>query len=102
MFSPFYGGIAEGVHLFPFRTEKLSPSWPMVLVHSGRVGSCHIYSKSPDLSVRTFFYAPTQTDAHSLLNGCALVTQWMRTRFMLRLFNQQLQPVLHRKATKNP
>ena len=26
-----YGGIAEGVHLFPFRTEKLSPSWPMVL-----------------------------------------------------------------------
>ena len=27
----FYGGYAEGVHLFPFRTEKLSPSWPMVL-----------------------------------------------------------------------
>ena len=27
-----YGGFAEGVHLFPFRTEKLSPSWPMVLV----------------------------------------------------------------------
>ena len=26
-----YGGIAGGVHLFPFRTEKLSPSWPMVL-----------------------------------------------------------------------
>ena len=27
----FYGGFAEGVHLFPYRTEKLSPSWPMVL-----------------------------------------------------------------------
>jgi hypothetical protein len=27
----YYGGFAEGVHLFPFRTEKLSPSWPMVL-----------------------------------------------------------------------
>jgi hypothetical protein len=26
-----YGGIAGGVHLFPFRTEKLSPPWPMVL-----------------------------------------------------------------------
>jgi len=29
--QPFYGGYTEGVHLFPFRTEKLSPSWPMVL-----------------------------------------------------------------------
>jgi hypothetical protein len=28
---PFYGGFAEGVQLFPYRTEKLSPSWPMVL-----------------------------------------------------------------------
>ena len=26
-----YGGFAGGVHLFPFRTEKLSPPWPMVL-----------------------------------------------------------------------
>jgi hypothetical protein len=32
--SPFYGGFAEGVHLFPSRTEKLSPSWPMVLHHN--------------------------------------------------------------------
>ena len=31
---PFYGGFAEGVHLFPYRTEKLSPSWPMVLHHN--------------------------------------------------------------------
>ena len=30
----FYGGFAEGVHLFPYRTEKLSPSWPMVLYHN--------------------------------------------------------------------
>jgi hypothetical protein len=29
-----YGGFAEGVHLFPYRTEKLSPSWPMVLHHN--------------------------------------------------------------------
>jgi hypothetical protein len=26
-----YGGFAKGVHLFPYRTEKLSPLWPMVL-----------------------------------------------------------------------
>jgi hypothetical protein len=26
-----YGGYSGGVHLFPFRTEKLSPPWPMVL-----------------------------------------------------------------------
>ena len=29
-----YGGFAEGVHLFPYRTEQLSPSWPMVLYHN--------------------------------------------------------------------
>ena len=29
-----YGGFSEGVHLFPYRTEKLSPSWPMVLHHN--------------------------------------------------------------------
>ena len=28
-----YGDFAGGVHLFPFRTEKLSPPWPMVLAH---------------------------------------------------------------------
>ena len=31
--------IALGSHLFPFRTEKLSPITPMVLRNSGRVGS---------------------------------------------------------------
>ena len=31
--------IARGIHLFPFRTEKLSPAAPMVLRKSGRVGS---------------------------------------------------------------
>jgi len=31
--QPSYGGFAGGVHLFPYRTEKLSPPWPMVLVH---------------------------------------------------------------------
>ena len=29
--SRLYGDYCDGVHLFPFRTEKLSPSAPMVL-----------------------------------------------------------------------
>src|SRR5262245_12248377 len=38
--EPFGGEIARGKHLFPFRTEKLSPSAPMVLGGQppGRVG----------------------------------------------------------------
>ena len=35
----FMVAIAPGFHLFPFRTEKLSPSTPMVLPNGGRVGS---------------------------------------------------------------
>ncbi len=33
--------IATGFHLFPFRTEKLSPNAPMVLHTRGRVGRRH-------------------------------------------------------------
>ena len=36
--------MALGIHLFPFRTEKLSPITPMVLRNSGRVGSRRIGS----------------------------------------------------------
>ena len=38
-FEPIKVTIALGFHLFPFRTEKLSPITPMVLRNSGRVGS---------------------------------------------------------------
>ena len=31
MYLKYYGDFSEGVHLFPFRTEKLSPSAQMVL-----------------------------------------------------------------------
>ena len=34
----FYGGYSSGVHLFPFRTEKLSPPAPMILQLCGKVG----------------------------------------------------------------
>ena len=39
--------IAPGFHLFPFRTEKLSPVTPMVLRNSGRVGSRRFFLKDP-------------------------------------------------------
>ena len=35
--------IALGFHLFPFRTEKLSPSAPMVLHTRGRVGRRRLF-----------------------------------------------------------
>ena len=35
--------IVAGFHLFPFRTEKLSPPAPMVLHTRGRVGSRRFY-----------------------------------------------------------
>ena len=37
--SIFQVAMAAGFHLFPFRTEKLSPPAPMVLHTRGRVGS---------------------------------------------------------------
>ena len=39
--------IVPGFHLFPFRTEKLSPTAPMVLRNSGRVGSRRLYRSLP-------------------------------------------------------
>src|SRR4051794_38757993 len=50
--SPFSVVIARGRHLFPFRTEQLSPSAPMVLGPRGpgRVGRRRItYSYGPSL-----------------------------------------------------
>ena len=58
------GGNSEGDHLFPFRTEKLSPSAPMVLaLKAGRVGHCQLFyflvSKARmSLDVRAFVVAP--------------------------------------------
>ena len=50
--SLFQAAIAAGFHLFPSRTEKLSPLAPMVLHTRGRVGSCRFSSLEPpqDLS----------------------------------------------------
>ena len=50
--------IAPGFHLFPFRTEKLSPVTPMVLRNSGRVGSRRFFSRAPAVTrdCGGFFY----------------------------------------------
>jgi hypothetical protein len=48
--------IAAGHHLFPFRTEKLSPPAPMVLRKSGRVGRCRIYPKPMFLGAWAFLF----------------------------------------------
>ena len=50
--SPILVVIAPGFHLFPFRTEKLSPVTPMVLHTRGRVGSRQLISKTPSRAIR--------------------------------------------------
>ena len=46
--------MAEGIHLYPSRTQKLSPLTPMVLGwrRPGRVGSCQMKSASQDAVYR--------------------------------------------------
>ena len=62
---PFKAVIAAGSHLFPSRTEKLSPLAPMVLHTRGRVGSRHFYEKPRaqqcvrGLFVKAGSYSPT-------------------------------------------
>ena len=62
--------IALGIHLFPFRTEKLSPTTSMVLRKSGRVDSRRFLGvrakfsvKEADSVLSRLFSFPT---AHSL------------------------------------
>ena len=45
--------IVSGFHLFPFRTEKLSPSAPMVLQTRGRVGRRQLFKMKERAFVRT-------------------------------------------------
>ena len=58
--SPILVVIAPGFHLFPFRTEKLSPVTPMVLRNSGRVGSRRFQAESFTTTVvRLSFFCST-------------------------------------------
>ena len=73
--------IAQGFHLFPFRTEKLSLVTPMVLRHSGRVGSCRFWLKPPDLKkFRRLFLYP-RVNLHPRVAGSAVspgLPGWLR------------------------
>ena len=44
----YVGGHSEGAHLFPYRTEQLSPSAPMVLAIAGRVGRRQFFFLKPE------------------------------------------------------
>ena len=56
----YVGGFSEGDHLFPFRTEQLSPSAPMVLaLKAGRVGRCQPFF--------SFLNSPTEHPCRAFL-----------------------------------
>ena len=58
--SPIPVVIALGFHLFPFRTEKLSPIAPMVLHTRGRVGRRRLLQESyTSNSVTLFLFVHT-------------------------------------------
>ncbi len=57
-----YGGYGVGAHLFPSRTEQLSPTAPMVSPLKGvRVGRRRFLERSVPVWGRTFFFAPDTT-----------------------------------------
>src|SRR5215207_6716141 len=64
--SPLSVVIARGLHLFPFRTEQLSPSAPMVLGPRGpgRVGRRRS-SLGPPLEAALRFAGPTGSAGHA-------------------------------------
>ena len=59
--SQFGVAMAEGIHLFPFRTEKLSPPAPMVLPGrpGGRVGRRPIFLRNAPTPSRGVFASPS-------------------------------------------
>ena len=70
--------IAKGSHLFPYRTQKLSLSAPMVLGwrRPGRVGHCRIPNKKHTTNVVCFLFVPGQR----LLSRCVpvkYVSTWL-------------------------
>ena len=63
--------IARGIHLFPFRTEKLSLVTPMVLRNSGRVGSrrLEVRRKPEERGVSPKGVTPFSVFIYSILIG---------------------------------
>ena len=55
------GGYSEGVHLFPFRTEKLSSSALMVLPYGGRVSRRQPKLKRSCINLQGLFFCHKRT-----------------------------------------
>ena len=54
-----YGDYSAEVHLFPFRTEKLSPAAPMILhKNCGKVGRRHPHNGSPGIELGLSCFVP--------------------------------------------
>ena len=62
--------MAEGYHLFPYRTQKLSPSAPMVLgwTRPGRVGRRRIPKESGVEILRFPIFLSSSMAEHSAVN----------------------------------
>jgi hypothetical protein len=79
----FGGEIARGKHLFPFRTEPLSLSAPMVLGGQppGRVGRRRSFTRGPSLRGGPFSSSATHRTASSTRLGgfrCEVRSPWRR------------------------
>ena len=69
--------MAKGIHLFPFRTEKLSPLAPMVLPTGGRVGRCRIQmERVTEMWLSLFFVLSfvSRLILSYLISSCVLCT----------------------------
>ena len=82
--------IAQGFHLFPFRTEKLSLVTPMVLRNSGRVGSRRFSEEASVSDKDTEALFVLYTSGTAPLNPChALLQTYFSASFVILLLSLQ-------------
>ena len=74
---------APGFHLFPFRTEKLSPVTPMVLRNSGRVGRRRFLEKS---SVTSMLRGTFCVYTHPMSDNASLPSHAVLCLFFMQCF----------------
>ena len=64
-----HGDYSAEVHLFPFRTEKLSPAAPMILHEScGKVGRRHPHNGSLSIALGLFCFVIVSRSSETLLS----------------------------------
>ena len=105
----YSGGYSVGDHLFPIRTEKLSPTARMVLHTRGRVGRRQLFYKplSTDLLREAFFCALVFLRVHphlKITRRPQVRTRFpqVRTRFLLAMkkINDRLMMINVKKKTR--